>query len=158
VKRKLFALLLIASSFLAFAREPGDSKVVVQSGADKVVTFDSPKELTLQFWLQQLYLSALYRDVVQESTAAEWAQAMGSQKLIRRSFSRSVTLALPERQPLIFDEMLLPIPAQGGPPFAYLKHGAKYVRVAKYDPWVFEKLRYEAGLSGAEPTVPRGLF
>jgi hypothetical protein len=60
---------------------------------------------------------------------------------------------------LTFEEVLLPLSASLYPDYIYLRQGEHVQRVAKYDPWVIEKLLIEAGLPppGA-PTVPRALF
>jgi hypothetical protein len=115
--------------------------------------------LAVKFWLQQLVLSALYRDVVQDSSVSEWTTALRAKATIHCRYPANSLLALPERRTLTFDEILLPVPASGSPAYVYLKHGSTYTRVAKYDPWVLGKLKVEAGLSTKlEPAIARGLF
>ena len=127
--------------------------------AGQSVSLDSPKDLAVKFWLQQLVLSALYSDVVQESTISEWTTALQAEATIHCRYPANSSLAIPERRTLTFDEILLPVPASGWPAYVYLKHGSTYTRVAKYDPWVLGKLKVEAGLSATiEPAVSRGLF
>lgn len=157
MKLTFLMLLLIATAPIeASANERARLEVKT---AGHLVSLDSPKDLAVKFWLQQLVLSALYRDVVQDSTVNEWTTAWQAEATIHCRYPAHSLLAMPERQTLTFDEILLPVPASGWPTYVYLKHGATYTRVAKYDPWVFGKLMVEAGLSAKlEPTVARGLF
>jgi len=156
VKRTLVALALLAFSSLTMA---GGEGLVVNSSSGQTIALNAEKQQQVKFWLQQLTLSALYRDVVQESNAAEWTQALQSGASIYCQYPANSLLAMPERQTLAFDAILLPVPDQGFPAYVFLKHGSKYKRVAKYDPWVLQKLEIEAGLlSQREPSVQRWLF
>jgi hypothetical protein len=157
VKLAFLVFLLIATATIEVSAS--ESARLEVKTASQAVSLDSPKELTAKFWLQQLVLSALYRDVVQDSTVSEWATALQAEATIHCRYPANSLLAIPERRTLTFDEILLPVPTSGWPAYVYLKHGSTYTRVAKYDPWVLEKLKVEAGLSTTlEPTVSRGLF
>lgn len=158
MKRSLVALLLIAAALSNAAAESGAFKVVVVKADSKAATLDAQESLAVQFWLQQLYISAVYHDVVLDSTADEWALVEKSPALVRCEFAATTRLALPGRRTLDFDEMLLPVPVSGMPSFAYLRRGSEFKRLAKYDPWVYQKLRFESGLSTVEPTLQRNLF
>jgi hypothetical protein len=157
VKLAFLVLLLIGTAPIeASANESARLEVKT---AGQSVTLDSPRDLAVKFWLQQLVLSALYRDVVQDSTVSEWTTALQAEATIHCRYPAHSLLAMPERRTLTFDEILLPVPASGLPAYVYLKHGSTYTRVAKYDPWVLEKLKVEAGLSTKlEPNISRGLF
>lgn len=158
MKQALLALLLTGVSLLD-ARATEGAKLEVRTAAGQIVALDSQQELAVKFWLQQLALSALYRNVVQKSSADEWTSALQSGAAILCHYPASSMIALPERSTLTFDEILVPVPAMGAPPYAYLRHGASYRRLAKYDPWVLEKLKLEATLSTKlEPAIARGLF
>jgi hypothetical protein len=121
---------------------------------------DDAKELSIQFWLPQLVLSALYRNLVQEASVDEWQQALTSTSRIQCRYPAPATLALPERPVLVFDEILLPLSAERYPAYIYLRHGERFLRVAKYDPWVLHKLVSESGFSlyPKLASVERGLF
>ena len=152
----LMLLLIVTAPIEASADE--SARLEVKTAA-KSVTLDSSKDLAVKFWLQQLVLSGLYRNVVQDSTVSEWTTALQVEATIHCRYPANSLLAIPERQTLTFDEILLPVPASGPPAYVYLKHGSTYTRVAKYDPWVLGKLKVEAGLSTRlEPAIPRGLF
>ena len=157
MKLAFLVLLLIATAPIeASANE--SARLEVRT-AGQSVSLDSPKDLAVKFWLQQLVLSALYSDVVQDSTVSEWTTALQAETTIHCHYPANSLLAMPERRTLTFDEILLPVPASGWPAYVYLKHGSTYTRVAKYDPWVLGKLKVEAGLSTKlEPTLSRGLF
>lgn len=154
----LMFLLISTSSIDASAASADETSRLEVMTAGHSVSLDATKDLEVKFWLQQLVLSALYRDVVQDSTASEWKTALQTDANIHCHYPANSSLAIPERRTLIFDEILLPVPVSGSPAFVYLKHGSTYTRVAKFDPWVLGKLEVEAGLSSREPTVPRGLF
>jgi hypothetical protein len=152
----LTLLLLITAPIQAGAEESARLEVTT---AGQSVSLDSSKDLAVKFWLQQLVLSALYRDVVQDSTASEWATALKAEAIIHCRYPADSLLAIPERRTLTFDEILLPVPSSDSVAYVYLKHGSTYTRVAKFDPWVLEKLKGEAGLSTKlEPAIVRGLF
>lgn len=63
-------------------------------------------------------------------------------------------------EPLVFDEEFQPLPANGYPDFILVRRGEQIRRLAKFDPWVLQKLVSEAGLSLDTDLakVPRGLF
>lgn len=113
---------------------------------EQVVPFDGPKQVTLKFWLQQLMLSALYRDVVEDSSLDEWQQQLSVATRVHCRYSPPANLAIPERQALSFDEVMLPLPADQFPSYVFIKRGDQIHRLAKYDPWVLRKLLSEAGL------------
>jgi hypothetical protein len=159
VKRTLTALILVTSSSLLWAGSEPGYRLTVKRGDGQRVALSETKDATAKFWLQQLTLSALYRNVVEDSDEAEWSKAMLSSQSIFCRYPANSKLALPERPLLSFDEILVPLPDQGGPSYVLLKHGAEYKRVAKFDPWVLEKLKIEVGLlARGEPSVPRTLF
>jgi hypothetical protein len=94
-----------------------------------------------------------------DSTAEDWRKAQQSRPRIHCIYPADSHIGIPERQLLTFDEIIVPVPEHGYPDFVYLKSGTKYLRVAKYNPWVFQKLRVEAGISDEiEAAVPRTLF
>jgi hypothetical protein len=137
--------------------EPASKLEVVAAGQS--LSFEDSKQLSIRFWLQQLVLSALYRNVLQDSSPKEWQQALDSRSRIHCIYAETATLAIPERRTLIFDEALLPVTG-GYPMFVFIKRGSVVLRLAKYDPWVYNKLVSEAGIAPASetPSVPRGLF
>jgi hypothetical protein len=137
MRKLLISLVAMAAvAGQSVAQEPQHEATLEVMNNKQVVSFDAPKQLTLKFWLQQLMLSALYRNVVQESSLDE------------------------ERQSLSFDEVILTLPADRYPSYVFIKRGQQIHRLAKYDPWVLRKLLSEAelpvyeGLSGIE----RALF
>lgn len=157
MKAVFLTLFLLATTSIVASADEG-ARIEIRT-AGQEVSLDSPKQLAVKFWLQQLVLSALYRDVVQTSTASEWAAAAAAETIVHGRYPVDSLLAIPERQTLTFDEILMPMPASGSPAYIYLKHGSTYTRVAKFDPWVLGKLKVEAGLSAKlEPTLARGLF
>lgn len=98
----------------------------------------------MKFWLQQLALSALYRNVVDTASSSDWERAINSSYKIRCLYPANTHIGLPERQLLTFEEIVVPIPETGLPAFIYLKHGESFLRLAKYDPWLntsFERTR-----------------
>jgi hypothetical protein len=130
------------------------------TNAGHVQSLDASKQDLVRFWFQQLMLSALYRDVVQDSSPDEWQKRLSSQSRIYCHYSSVATLAIPERRTLTFDEALLPLPSEDYPDYIFIKRGEHVVRLAKYDPWVLHKLVAESGFSLYErlSTVERGLF
>jgi hypothetical protein len=158
---KLFALFLLLVlprvGIAAEAVDAGRPKLSVV-GAERAL--DDARELSLGFWLPQLVLTVLYRNVVTGASAEDWQQALASPARIQCRYPTPATLALPERRVLVFDEILLPLSAESYPSFIYLRHGKRYLRVAKYDPWVLHKLVTEAGFSlyANLANVERGLF
>jgi hypothetical protein len=127
---------------------------------DQLASFDPQKELALKFWLQQLMLSTLYRNVVQDSSLDEWQRNISAPTRIHAHYPKVVFLAIPERPVLSFDEALLPLSSDGYPAYIFIKHGKRVQRLAKYDPWVLHKLVSEANLPLYEKlsAVERGLF
>ena len=153
-----FAVLLLFAIVPIDANANESARLEVKV-AGQPVSLDSSKDLAVKFWLQQLVLSALYSNVVQESTVSEWATALQGDATIHCRYPVNSLLAIPERRTLTFDEVLLPVPVRGWPAYVYLKHGSTYTRVAKYDPWVLAKLKVESGISTTlEPTISRRLF
>jgi hypothetical protein len=142
----------------AFSQPQGTVFEVTYSG--QTLSLDEPTLLSAKFWLQQLMLSALYRDVVQDSSLDEWQQQMKVQTRVYCRYSSQATLAIPERRTLVFDEVLLPLPSGGYPSYVFVRQGRSVLRLAKYDPWVFHKLVSEAALPGYESLsrVERALF
>ena len=110
--------------------------------------------------MPQLALSALYRDVVQDSSTEEWQKALASPSRIHCWYDTTAMLALPERRTLVFDEILLPLSGDRYPAYLYVRRGEHVLRLAKYDPWVLHKLVSESGLSlyPQLANVERGLF
>jgi hypothetical protein len=146
-------------SLVAFSQPQQGIFEVTYSG--RTQSLDEATQLSAKFWLQQLMLSALYRDVVQDSSLDEWQQQSKAQSRIYCRYSSQATLAIPERRTLNFDEVLLPLPSGEYPAFVFVRHGRSVLRLAKYDPWVFHKLVSEAALPGYESLsagVERALF
>jgi hypothetical protein len=157
MKFAFLVLLLIAAA--PIEGSAGESAQLEVKTSGQAVSLDSAKDLAVKFWLQQLVLSALYRDVVQDSTVSEWANALKAESIIHCRYPANSLLAIPERQALTFDEILVPVPAGDSPAYVYLKRGSTYARVAKFDPWVLGKLKVEAGISTRlAPVIARGLF
>jgi hypothetical protein len=148
----------VALSCLAAEFSLSASQLVVAPGDGEAAALDEGQDLAAKFWLQQLVVSALYRDAVEDSTLADWAQVSQALPNIRCVYQGKARIAIPERRELSFEEVVVPVPQRGFPAFIYLKTGSTVLRLAKYDPWVFEKLKFEAGLSSAPPQAKRGLF
>ncbi len=161
----LFPLLLLALAPIAgqdAARvdvTSADAKLEIV-GAQRTQPSTEAEQLSIRFWLQQLMLSALHRDVVQESTAAEWEQKLSAPSRIYCRYSTPATLAIPERRTLVIDEVLLPLPTQRYPDFIFVKQGQRVLRLSKHDPWVLHKLVSVSGFSlyNSLATVERTLF
>ncbi len=152
----LVSTLLLTSSLAQAGQHPSGRLDVVTAG--RGLSFDDNQELSIKFWLQQLMLSALYRGVIQDSSREEWTRQLSSQSRIHYSYPTTVTLAIPERRTLTFDEALVSV-TDSYPDFVFIRHGVHVLRLGKYDPWVFHKLVSEAGMSTpAESAVERGLF
>lgn len=155
-------LLLVLTCAATAAEEKSNTTppglAVVTAGRASAV--DEVKAHTITFWLHQLMLSALYRTAVQEGSTADWELGVAASQRIQYRYATPVTLAWPERQVLVFDEVLLPLPTQRYPDYIYVRRGDRVLRLAKYDPWVLHKLVSEAGF----PVYPslanleRGLF
>lgn len=155
----------IAISFIAafallgqpFAQETYSVRVY---GAGALASLDAQHELTLKFWLQQLMLSALYRDGVQDSSLDAWQRSLETPTRIHVRYPNIVSLAIPERRELSFNEALLPLPSNKHPDYIFIKRGQTVQRLVKYDPWVLGKLLTEAKLPVYEdlPAVERALF
>jgi len=123
------------------------------------VTLDDSKQVLIRFWLQELMLSALYRNVIQESSLAEWQKEVASDSSIHCKYRSEAALALPERRTLNFDEVLLTLPSVGYPGI-FIRRGEHVLSLSMYDPWVLHKLISECGISMYQnlSTVQRGLF
>lgn len=154
------ASLVLATSVLGQGLpKPTPAFEVSRDGARQ--TLDEPGELKVKFWLQQLMLSALYRDVILDSSAEEWQRLLASPSRIHWRFPSTATLAIPERKVLTFDEVLLPIPqGRSYPMDIFVRSGERVLRLAKYDPWVLQKLLCESGLPPIESLskIERALF
>ena len=138
---------------------PTISKIEVYRTGD-VVSIDAEKEVTLKFWFQQLMLSALYRNVVQDTTLAEWQRGASSPTRIHCRYGATVSLAVPERPSLSFEEVLLPLPFDRYPDFILIRRGDRVQRLAKYDQWLLHKLVSKAEITFYEnlSQVERTLF
>jgi hypothetical protein len=151
---------LIVVAVMVFA-VPAFAEPTLQVFSDnQVISIGAGKDRGITFWLQQLMLSALYRNVVQDSAVQEWQRNLSAPTRIHCRYSSLATLAIPERPTLSFDEVLLPMPSEGYPEYIFIKRGSHVLRLAKYDPWVLYKLDSESGLSRYEglSTVERGQF
>jgi len=160
LKSAILALVTVALlSSPAWDAEPTKPELTIVSAEGQASSLGEARDRTARFWLQQLVLSALYRDVVYDSNVGDWEQALQVRPRIQCRYASETFVAIPERRTLEFEEVLVPMPALGFPDYIYLKHGTSVLRLGKYDPWVFEKLKIEAGLSLEEtPKVPRWLF
>jgi hypothetical protein len=159
--KRIVACLLVSASLggPANAGETPDSTLTVTGAGRIAESFTGPRDLAVKFWLQQLALSALYRNDVESANSADWKRASNAPSKIHCKYPSESHIALPERQLLTFDELVLPIKDREYPDFIYLRHGETYSRLAKYDPWVFWKLKVEAGLADKVPdTIARALF
>jgi hypothetical protein len=161
MKTGLFALisaaLLALQAHGASAAEPARLSVFASDGVETKLT--ESKNLAVKFWLQQLVLSALYRDVVLESSLDEWQRQVNVLPRISCDYPLETRIAIPERRTLEFEQVLLPLAGGGYPAFIYLRQGSLVLRLAKYDPWVLQKLMVESGLAPLEKlTAPRFLF
>lgn len=141
----LLSLPMFATAALAqdVDRNVGVLEVI---SADQALRLNADQELSIKFWLQQLMLSALYRNVVLKSDLAAWREQITAEPRIHCSYPFPTSLAIPERQTVTFDEVLLPLDTGTYPDYIYVKRGDVVLRLAKYDPWVFHKLIFEAGL------------
>jgi hypothetical protein len=154
---------LICVAVLAFQAQPASpaepARPAVFAGDGVEVRLTERENLTIKFWLQQLVLSALYRNVVQESSLDEWERHVNVVPRISGEYPPGTKLAIPEKQTLEFEQLLLPLPGARSPDYIYLRQGTRVLRVAKYDPWVLQKLLVESGLAPPEKlTAPRTLF
>ena len=146
-------------SGVAAADEQPDSILKVTTSGRNAESFAGSKDLAVRFWFQQLAISALYRNDVESASSADWERAAESPSRIHCSYPANSHMALPERELLTFEEIVVPIPERGYPDFIYLKHGESHSRLAKYDPWLFWKLKVEVGIAGKVPdSVDRALF
>jgi hypothetical protein len=144
---------------LAVAGERRDSTLTVTTSGRNAESFSDSKDLAVKFWLQQLALSALYRNDVEGASSADWERAANSSSKIHCLYPANTHIALPERQLLTFEEIVAPIPEKGYPDFIYIRHGESFSRLAKYDPWLFWKLKVEVGIADKVPeTIARALF
>jgi hypothetical protein len=148
----------LLSGLSVAGESPGSTLTVTTSGQVAKSLIDS-KDLAVKFWLQQLALSALYRNNFDAATSQDWEQATESPSRIHCLYPANTRIALPERELLSFEEILVPIPESGYPDFIYVKHGESFSRLAKYDPWIYWRLKVEVGLADKIPeTIPRALF
>ena len=149
---------IVLSGFANAGEQPASTLTVTRADGG-LESFTDSKDLAVKFWLQQLALSALYRNDVAGATWADWQRAANFQSKIHCLYPSGSHIALPERQLLTFDEIVVGVPERGYPDFIYLKHGESYSRLAKYDPWIFWKLKVEAGFADKVPdTIARALF
>lgn len=147
--KTLLALLLSVPLFATTAiGQDADRNVGVLEiiSAGQPLRPSAEQELSVKFWLQQLILSALYRHVVHESDLSAWHEHVAARSRIHCRYPSPAALAIPERQTVTFDEVLLPLDTGTYPSDIYVKRGDAVLRLAKYDPWVFHKLVLEAGL------------
>ena len=149
---------IIAAALGAWSAVSGTTVEITSEGKTQSLT-DARQE-AVKFWLQELMLSAVYHDVVQSSSAEEWDRGLHSESKIDCHYTAVVTLAMPERPEVSFDEVLLPMPSDHYPDYIYVKRGREFRRLAKYDPWVLHKLTIEAGVAlyPLLNSVERGLF
>jgi hypothetical protein len=97
--------------------------------------------------------------VVFESSLEEWQRQVNVVPRISCEYPFDTKIAIPERRTLVFEQVLLPLAGGGYPDFIYLRQGDIVLRLAKYDPWVLQKLKVESGLLPLEKlTAPRFLF
>ena len=148
----------ILGGFSAARENPGSTLTVTISG-QTAETLAEPKDLRVKFWLQQLALSALYRNNFNAASSADWERATNSPSKIHCSYPPNTHIAIPERQLLAFEEIVVPIPEKGYPAFMYVKHGESFSRLASYDPWLYWQLKVEVGIVDKIPeTIARALF
>jgi hypothetical protein len=153
----LMALALLGGLSTA-GESPGSTLTVTTSGRTAESLTDS-KDLAVKFWIQQLALSALYRNNFIAASSQDWEAATKSPSKIHCLYPANTRIALPERELLTFEEILVPIPESGYPDFIYVKHGESFSRLAKYDPWIYWRLKVEIGVADKIPeTMARALF
>ncbi|MES2696592.1 MAG: hypothetical protein V4773_24195 [Verrucomicrobiota bacterium] len=159
-KLPVMVMMLVLTVAGTAAQENRNATGLSIVAAGSVSPGDEAKELSTKFWLQQLVLSALYRNGAQEASPEEWQRGLASPSRIQCRYAASATLALPERQVLIFDEVLLPLSEERYPAYIFIRHGERILSLAKYDPWVLHKVVSEAGLSlyPSLAKVERALF
>jgi hypothetical protein len=144
---------------LSAAGERAGSTLIVTISGRGAESPAEPKDLTVKFWLQQLALSALYRNNFSGASSTDWERATSSPSNIHCLYPPNTHIALPERQLLAFEEIVVPMPEDGYPDFIYVKHGESFSRLAKYDPWLYWKLKVEVGIADKIPeTIGRALF
>ena len=153
-------MMLVLMAAVTSAQENRETSQLSIVAAGSASPIDAAKQLSTKFWLQQFMLSALYRNVVEDASTEEWQQALASPFRLHCRYSAPATLALPERQILIFDEVLLPLSEERYPSYIFMRRGTRLLRLAKFDPWVLHKLVSTAGLSfyPSLASVERGLF
>ena len=149
--------MLIASR--VFSQEAVPPKLEV-SNAGEIQKLEEARRSAVQYWFQDLMLSALYRNVIQEVPAEEWQRRLSAPSRIYCSYSSTVSLAIPERETLTFDEVLLSLPSDHYPDGILIKDAKRVLRLGKYDPWVLNKLMLESGVAPYPglATVERALF
>jgi hypothetical protein len=153
----LLSIVLLAIAAPAHSQDnPQSGGRLEVTSVGKVLSLDDERQEDVKFWLQQLMLSALYHGVIEESSLGEWQQRLASHSRIHCVYGATATLAIPERSKLTFDEALMSTAGRGYPDFIFIKHGEHVLKLAKYDPWVLQKLVTEArlppypGLSGVQ--------
>ncbi len=151
------ALLFVNQSFAQSSEKISRLEVFSDN---QLMSFESTKNLNVKFWLQQLVLSALYRNEVQDSSLNEWQVQLSTSTRVHCHYSFVASLGMPERETLRFEEVLLPLSSDGYPEYIFIRQGRSIQRLAKYDPWVLRKLVSEAELPLYKdlPEVERGLF
>lgn len=154
----LLACVLMAAPSAALAQSISRPTLeIVAAGQPSPVA--SVHEDAAEFWLQQLTLSALYRDAITTASVDEWAEQLAARSRLHLVYPTTATLAAPGRRVLEIDEVLVPL-TRTYPDYVFVRHGDQVLRLAKYDPWVFRKLMTEAepALAASLPVVERGLF
>ena len=107
---------------------------------------DEEAQTRIKFWLQQLMLSALYQDLVTESSATEWEEYRHAQTRIYCRYASRATLGIPERPVLVFDEVLLPWAPANTLHWIFVKKDDEVRRLVFWDPWVYAQLVSAAGI------------
>jgi hypothetical protein len=145
-------ILFCASVALSLPATAQDNSIKEQRPVLTVLSFGQPQTLDetsqqeVRFWLQQLMLSCLMSNVVQESSPEEWGRRLAWPKHLHCRYGRTATLAIPERDRILeFDEVLLPL-TESYPDYIFVKRGPQVLRLAKYDPWVLHQLVSAIGL------------
>jgi hypothetical protein len=153
---------LLVSAMLGGITAAGErpvSTLTITTSGRTAESLSEAKDLAVKFWLQQLALSALYRNSFDDGSSADWERATSSPSRIHCLYPPNTRIALPERQLLTFEEIVVPIPQNGYPDFIYVKHGESISRLAKYDPWLYWRLKVEVGVADKIPeAIARALF
>ena len=125
-------------------RERGVLEVVA---GGEVQSFDADTQSRIKFWLQQLMLSALFQDLITESSPSEWEEFLEVQTRIYCRYASRATLAMPERRVLVFDEVLLPWHPANTLHWIFVKRDDEVRRLLFWDPWLYVQLITEAGFA-----------